>query len=122
MRGFGLQGLELRQRLAGTFETGGAERASFIRANIIPALQGELSALEHALAVARAEEVQDARLIAQREEEVAAKQNEILQAQLDAQEQGNEIAKQMLDAFRGTTGFEFAGQSWTDLLTFSAGS
>jgi tape measure domain-containing protein len=84
MNDLGLSRLELEQRIAGTFDTGGVSRADYIKQQIIPAITAELTALvgQQATAVAQG----DAKLADQIAEAIAGKQNEILQATLDATE------------------------------------
>lgn len=112
LAGAGLQRLELEQRLAGTYEAGGAARAQYITANVVPALQAELTALKEQERVAR--EQGDAAALRQTIEAEAAKSNEILQAQLDAQEQIADNTEPR--RFGGTLGFGFGGETLTDTL------
>lgn len=110
-----LTGLELQQRLAGTFDTGGAARAAFITAKIIPDLQKELAALQNQLAVARQQG--DQKLADQIAEAIAGKSNDILQAQLDAQEAIKENTEPLKN-LTGPVGFEFRGQ--TEIARFAS--
>lgn len=114
-----LERLELQQRLAGTFEQGGAERAAFITGTIIPALEKELRRLEKLRDVAR--EQRDKELARETAEQIAAKQNEILQAQLTAQEQIKANTDNLRD-LAGALGFEFSGQAFTDLVGVGTGA
>jgi TP901 family phage tail tape measure protein len=115
----GLQRLELQQRLGGSFETGGVARAEFIRTQIIPALEAELQALRDQQRAAQ--QAGDATLARQIAEAIFGKENAILQAQLDAQEQ---IAAntEALREFQGALGFEFGGQRFTDLINLGTGA
>jgi TP901 family phage tail tape measure protein len=108
----GLQRLELEQRIAGTFETGGAERASFIRATILPALQAELITLRKQEQTFRAQGLTAE--LRQVLEAIAAKENERLQAIVDATEQTAENTDPR--RFGGTTGFNFGNENLTDSL------
>lgn len=85
LAGTGEQALQLRQQLAGTAGTpgGGAQLAAYIRSSVVPALGGELAALQKQQQAARS--VGDTALALQIAEAIATKQNDILQAQLDAQ-------------------------------------
>jgi hypothetical protein len=121
MANYGLQALQLREQLSGTFDTtaGGMERQAYINTQIIPALQQELAALQNQLAVAQQQN--DAALATQTEESIAAKNNEILQASLDAQNQIAQNTADLLREFGGSTGFQFGGQDFTDLLSTGVG-
>jgi TP901 family phage tail tape measure protein len=81
----GQQHLELEERIAGTYDAGGQERANYIDNTLIPALNGELAALNAQLTTASKEG--DPTLASQIAEAIATKQNDILQATLDATEQ-----------------------------------
>lgn len=122
MADLGLQHLELEQQLAGTFETHEAKvaRANYINSQIIPTLQAEEAALNAKLAAAR--EAGDTELARQVAEEIAAVQNGILQAQLDAQELMAEELEDLNDALTGTLGFSFRSQSFTDILGLGVGA
>jgi hypothetical protein len=82
----GLTNLELREKLGGSFDTdaGRKSRADYITQKVVPGLQSDLSDLEsqRQSAILKGNEVL-AGLIA---EAIAQKQNDILQAQLDAQD------------------------------------
>ena len=110
----GLQRLELEQQLVGTFDSaGGAQgRADFIRSQILPAIQGELTALIAQQQAAQA--AGDAALANQIGEAVAAKQNEVLQAQLDAQNAIKENTDPLKE-FGGSIAFSYRDQVFTDL-------
>jgi TP901 family phage tail tape measure protein len=112
LAGTGLQRLELEQKLAGTFDTGGVARAQYVQATVIPALQAELVALREQERRAR-ETGTLAELRAAIEAE-SAKQNEILAAQLEVQEgiQDNTGDRK----FGGTLGFGYGGGTLTDAL------
>lgn len=114
MADLGLQRLALEQQLIGTHDTGGGAvgRADFIRSAIIPAIQGEVAALQVQLAAAQA--TGDKALATQIAEAIYAKENDVLEAQLAAQ---NAI-KENTDAMReqgGSTAFSYQSQTFTDL-------
>jgi hypothetical protein len=111
MRDLGLTNLELRQRLADRFETGGRERADYIREQILPGLRAELNALT--AQEAEAQRQGDPVLAAQVAEAIGQKQNGLLQAQLDAQEQIRDSA-QDLKEYGGTLALQSRGQQFTD--------
>ena len=101
----GQQHLELEERIAGTYDAGGQERANYIDNTLIPALNGELAALNAQLATASKEG--DATLASQIAEAIAGKQNDILQATLDATEQ---VAQNTGERkVGGTLGFAYGG-------------
>ena len=103
----GLQTLELQQRLANTYDTGGQARADYITSTIIPAIQAEIKTLQ--ARGASAEDIQRA-------------QNDLLQEQLDAQDaikQNTADAAESLAKLGGTLGFEFQGSRLTDDLLAS---
>jgi hypothetical protein len=108
----GLARLELEQRIAGTYDTGGVQRGQYITGTVVPALQGELAAIVERERVYR-EQGMGAEL-RQAIEEEAAKRNEILQATLDATEQvaDNTTPRR----FGGTLGFDYGGSTITDAL------
>jgi TP901 family phage tail tape measure protein len=112
MASTGLQRLELEQRLAGTYDAGGAQRSGYITGTVVPALQSELDALKGQEETYRTQGM--GAELRQTIEAEASKSNEILQAQLDAQEQiaDNTDPKQ----FGGTLGFTFGGETLTDSL------
>ena len=103
----GLQGLGLRQQLAGTYDMGGQARSDYITHNIVPAIQAEIETLRRN--GASATDVQQA-------------QNDLLQAQLDAQDAIKGNTADTADALKnlgGTLGFEFQGARLTDDLLAS---
>lgn len=111
--------LELRQQLAGTYDTmeGAQARARFIRRNIIPTERRELHELERLEKQARRSHNAD--LAKQIAEQIHDKQNQILQSQLDAQnaiKDATEETANRMGAFGGTFGFEFGGGLFTDRL------
>lgn len=111
----GLARLELEQKIAGTYDTGGVTRGQFIQTNVIPALQAELAALAEQERVARANgTAAELRAVIEAE---AAKQNEILQASLDAQE--DIAANTEPRKFGGTLAFSYGGETLTDSLIAS---
>lgn len=107
----GLETLTLQQQLAGTEGTaaGGIERASYIRSVILPALQAEAEA-QRKVADERAREYgadsQEARAA---QLKLDQDRNEILKAQLDAQ---NEVKKntEPLRDLAGSSTFDFRGE------------
>lgn len=114
MADLGLQRLELQQRLAGTFDTGGAQRADYITKTIMPSIQAEINAL-----TAQQDEAKkqgDTTLARQIAEQIGGKQNELLQAQLDAQEQIAANTESLKD-FDGSITFEYQGQRFDDDLS-----
>ncbi len=116
----GRQTLELQQRLAGTYDTGGQARADYITQNVIPALQAEREGLRlQGIEAMRQNNADLARQLRQAWEE---KGNDILQAQLDAQEETARNTADTADALKnlgGTLGFEFQGARLTDDLLAS---
>lgn len=116
----GRQMLELQQRLAGTYDTGGQARADYITQNVIPALQAEREGLRlQGIEAMRQNNADLARQLRQAWEE---KGNDILQAQLDAQEETARNTADTADALKnlgGTLGFEFQGARLTDDLLAS---
>lgn len=108
----GLQRLELEQKLAGTFEAGGVQRAQFIQTTIVPALQGELEALKAQVAAAQANGTPAD--VAAAIEAASAKEIDLLQAQLEAQEATAENTAPR--KFGGTLGFSYGGETLTDSL------
>lgn len=113
MASLGLQRLELEQRIAGTYDTGGTARADYIRRTLIPSLNAELEALRKQADTARAQG--DPVLAEQVAESIAGKQNEILQANVDATE---EVASNTDPSrrFGGTLGYGYGGETITDAL------
>lgn len=119
MADLGLQRLDLEQQLIGTHDTtGGAMgRADFIKASIIPAIQGEIGALVVQLAAAQV--TGDQALATQIGEAIYAKQNDVLQAQLDAQNAIKDNTD-LLKEFGGSTAFSYQSQTFTDLNAIRA--
>ena len=113
MADLGLQRLELEQRIAGTFEGGGQARADYIKQTLIPTLNAELEAFRAQAAVAAGQG--DAKLAQQIAEAIAAKQNDILQATLEATEQTAENTDPR-KVGGGTLGFTFGGDVLTDSI------
>jgi TP901 family phage tail tape measure protein len=112
MADLGLQRLELEQRIAGTYDQGGQQRADYIRTQVVPALQAELTALQDQQRIAN--EQGDATLARQIGEQIAGKQNDILQATLDATE---EIAENTEPRkVGGTIGFAYGSDSLSDAI------
>jgi tape measure domain-containing protein len=112
MADLGLQRIELEQRIAGTFDAGGQARADYIKATVIPAIQAEIDALTAQQATATAEG--DPVLARQIAEQIAGKQNDQLQAIIDATE---ETATNTADRrVGGTVGFTYGNENVTDAL------
>jgi TP901 family phage tail tape measure protein len=122
MSNLALQRIELEQRLAKTYESGGHARADYVRSQVIPALQSELVALEQKRAESERQEAgqADKPLTRADMEAIAAKQNEILQAQLTAAEaiEANTNSKRT----GGSLGFGFGGDVYTDVLLDGVGA
>jgi TP901 family phage tail tape measure protein len=121
MSDLGLARLDLEQQLIGTHDTasGGMGRSDFIKSQILPAIQAEITALMAQQDAAKA--AGDAALAEQIGEAVYSKQNEVLQAQLDAQ---NEI-KANTDAlkdFGGSTAFSYRDQTFVDVNAARVGA
>lgn len=114
-----LQGLELSQQLAGTFDTGGAQRADFIHQQIVPALQAELNSILGELSAAAS--TGDAATYRQAILDALGKQNEISQANLDANEATAANTDDLKD-LAGSTTFEFGSQRFTDLVAVGTGA
>jgi hypothetical protein len=113
----GQQKLELEQRLKGTFDTGNVQRAEYIKTQITPALEAEREALKRREDTARKEG--NVKLAEQIAEQIAGKQNDILQSQLDAQEQiANNTAQHKVG---GQLGFAYGGETLADSI-IAAGS
>ncbi|HYH59801.1 MAG TPA: phage tail tape measure protein [Thermoleophilaceae bacterium] len=117
MADFGLQRIELEQRIAGTFETGGAARADYMRETIMPALEAELAALQKQRTDALVQG--DPVLARQIAEAIAGKQNDILQVIATS----NEEIKDNTDPknLAGALAFEAGGQGFTDLVSAGVG-
>ncbi|MCK9251050.1 MAG: phage tail tape measure protein [Solirubrobacteraceae bacterium] len=114
------QGLALRQQLAGTYDGGAVDRAAFIRATVIPAIQRQITAdqaqveTERRTWGAESDQFRAAML------KLLQDQNALAQAQLDEQE---EIRKNTASrSFGGSLGFEFGGGAYTDLILDGAGA
>lgn len=112
MAQLGQQHLELEERIAGTYDASGQTRADYINSQIIPAIQAEIGALVNQEKVAK--EQGDQKLAEQIGEQVAGKQNDLLQEQLDAMEQVAENTSQK--KVGGTLGFTYGGEDVTDAL------
>lgn len=121
MADIGLRRLELEQRMIGTYDSAaGAEgRAEYIRSSIVPALKIEVAKLEDQRK--DAVEKGDDKLAKSIAEQLGNKQNDILQAQLDATEQ---VAKntEPLAEMAGTLGYEYQGERFTDGSIFRGGA
>ena len=107
--------LSLQQQLAGTASSPGAgvQMSSYILTSIVPALQAELGTLNQQLVAERS--VGNATLATQIAEAIASKQNDILQAQLDAAN-AIEANTQPLTQLAGQLGVSFEGQYSTPEL------
>jgi D-alanyl-D-alanine carboxypeptidase len=112
MAQLGEQKLELEQRLGGTYEAGASQRADYITSTLIPALDSELLALQTQMKVAS--EQGNAKLAAQIGEQIAGKQNDILQAQLEAMEDVASNTNQR--KLGGVLGFSYGNEDLTDAL------
>lgn len=121
MANYGLQNLELQQQLSGTFDSteGAQARSDFIKNTILPAINAEITALQAQLKVAN--EQGDSKLATQIAEEIAGKQNDLLQAQLDAQNAIKENTDNLKDQ-QGSSAFDFGGQGFTDLIGVGVGA
>jgi 3D (Asp-Asp-Asp) domain-containing protein len=119
MADLGLQRLDLEQQLIGTHDTTGGAigRADFIRAQIIPAIQGEISALVVQLAAAQV--TGDKALATQIGEAIYAKQNDVLEQQLAAQNAIKDNTD-LLKEFGGSQAFSYQSQTFTDLDAIKA--
>lgn len=113
--------LELVQRLNGTFDTasGAQARADYITQNVIPAMQGELAALQTQFAQAQSDG--NTKLASQIAEAIGGKQNDILQEQLDVQQQIADNTDPLKD-LTGPLGFQAFGQGFTDLIQAGTGA
>lgn len=114
----------LQQQLAGTFDSiGGAQgRADYIRAQVIPGIRAEIGALVEQQQVANRQG--DQVLAQQIGEAIGQRQNDVLQRQLDAQDaikQATQASAQAIAAMNGTLGFQYQGQSFTDLVGTGVG-
>ncbi len=119
------QALQLRQQIDGTYGTlpGAQQTAGYITSNIVPALQGELAAMTKQQQAAQS--VGDTALATQIAEAIAGKQNDILQAQLDAQnaiKDATAATAQNTADLQGSTGFAFQGQEFTDAIAAGVGA
>jgi 3D (Asp-Asp-Asp) domain-containing protein len=104
---------ELEERIAGTYEAGGQNRADFIRNTLIPDLQGEIAALVSQQKTA--EEQGNPKLASQIAEAIASKQNGLLEDQLQATE---DVAANTNPNHKvgGQLGLTFGGESLSDSL------
>jgi TP901 family phage tail tape measure protein len=118
MADLGQQRLELEQRIAGTFDTGGQQRADYIKNTIVPAIDAELAALRAQQATALAEG--DPALARQIAEAIAGKDNEKLQAIVDATEQTAENTD-VLKELGGSLSFQYGDQDFSDLVGTGTG-
>lgn len=113
----GEQGLQLQQQLAGTSGTpgGAAQISNYIKSTVVPALTAELTALQKQQAAAKKEG--DTTLANQIGEAIASQQNNILQAQLDAQTAIKDAAQQIASNTdtSGVLGVTYQGQDLPDI-------
>lgn len=109
----GLESLSLEQRLAGTFDTttAKAERASYIRGTILPALQAERDAAQAAVETARREDGESSEQFRQAVLKFLGLQNEFAQEQVEATELVAENTEPLKE-FQGSSAFELRGQQW----------
>jgi 3D (Asp-Asp-Asp) domain-containing protein len=109
---------ELEERIAGTYEAGGVNRADFIRNTLIPDLQNEIAALVKQQQTAEAQG--NPKLAQQIAEAIAGKQNGVLEDILQANE---DVAANTNPNHKvgGTLGFAFGSESLTDSI-ISVGS
>lgn len=107
----GEQRLETEQRIKGSYEGGGQERASYIEKVVVPAIQAEVQALESQKSTAESDG--NSKLAEQIGEQIAQRQNDLLQAQLDELEaiKGNTTVKP-----GGSLAFTSGGEQLTDTL------
>ena len=119
----GLQRVELEQRLAGTYDTGGRQRADYITQSVIPQLQAERDQIKaQGVEAMRQNNAELARALRQAWEE---KGNDILQALLDVKDATSQTATNTdpLRSLGGQLSFEFGGSRLTDdLLASSVGA
>jgi hypothetical protein len=118
MAATGEQTIQLQQQLANTQNTPGAEAqyADYINQTVIPALQAQLVALQNQQKAA--ESVGDTDLATQIAEAIGGQQNDILSAQLDAQQaiQANtQSTAENTSALSGQLGVSFESDTYTDL-------
>jgi 3D (Asp-Asp-Asp) domain-containing protein len=109
----GLQHEELEERINGTYETGGVRRAEYIRNTIIPAMQGEILALFNQYKVA--EEQGNIKLAEQIAEQIAGKQNGVLEEILQANEDIADNTKPQ-HKVGGQVSFAYGQENVTDSL------
>ncbi len=117
MANLGLQRMELEERIAGTFTTGGQARADYIKQTILPALESELTALSQQRVIA--EQQGDPKLAEQIAQAIAEKQNNILEETLTATEQ---VAQNTERKLGGTLGFTYGNEGLTDLIELGTGA
>ena len=110
-----LRRLELEQRLAGTFDGGGGERASFISDILVPALNKQVAILARQLQFAQ--RTGNAKKARETELALEQKKIELLEAQLAAQEAANSL----LNKLAAPMSFEYRGQRFSDLLQTGVG-
>jgi len=116
MANIGYQGLQLRQQIAGSFDSPAAAQARrrFILENIIPAIQGEIAATQKALTVPGLTQAEKDDLMLR----LAQENNDLLQAQLDADNAIKDGVNKMNDLLGknlGTLAFSQNSQTFTDL-------
>lgn len=108
-----LQRLEVEQRLAGTYESGGGAqaRADLIRQQIVPALDAEILAFTAQQMEAQRQGNTD--LVRQLQEAIFAKQTDLLQKNLDANEE-TAANTDLLKEFGGSTAFSYRDTPFLD--------
>jgi Peptidase family M23 len=125
MADLGEQDLTIRQQLgnyAGTARAG-QEMAAYINSTVLPALATEATALQNQYAAAKS--VGDQTLADQIAEAIAAKNNAIDQAKLDALNAIRDSTAQTtqdLQQLSGATGLDFNGQPFTDNISALVGA
>lgn len=121
----GEQSVQLKQQLHGTAGTPGAaaQLAAYIRGQVVPALTHELTALMQQEAAAKS--VGDTTLATQIAEAIAAKQNDIDQAKVDALtaiQTATQQTAQNTQNLAGQLGVSFENETFPDLATSMNGA
>lgn len=106
--------LEIEQRISGSYEGGGEQRADYIRKVLVPALTSELGALVSEQQVAQADG--NAKLAQQIAEAIFGKENDIKQQQLAALEA---IDDNTTPKPGGSVAFQNNGETLTDRLVWA---
>lgn len=113
------QALTISQQLAGTDQTGGGQRADFIRSTIIPDLQRELAPIISQLAADQGRS--DAAAALRDMIDLQNKQNEIASANLQANKETAQNTQPLKDA-SGSLGFQYHGELQSDLAGIGTGA